>query len=272
MAHDQLRAQQQQQAQQEMAQSQPAPQPVEAPPPQVEAEQVTPNAERRISELIDRLRQTSQELQQAQEGGKQKDETIGQMQTRLQALEEQHNRMIQENLDNLDPETRMQVLQDARMNELLAQAEQRIVGRIMPHLQTLDEKNRHAELVELSQRYPAFDVEIHGALIDTFRQSNPACSIEQAFRAVAKDDELVTQSQASAAAVPPIVPPGNGVQSQPRYVPQQESKSSPEEELRQEMEQVARLRRSQDPAERKAGDRLMTQHLANRLSHKLPGR
>jgi hypothetical protein len=243
-----------------------------AQPPQAQPEQpaASPNAERRIAGLVEDLRRKDQELQQALATSQQQGETLQQMQARLESLTQQHEQLIQSNLDHLDPETRLQVMQDARIQEIAANIENRIVSRLEPQIQNLDQKANHAEMLELSKTYPAFDLQIHGPLIEMFRGKNPACSIEQAYRAIAEDGELVTRAQASAAAVPPVVPPGNGAQAQPRYAPEPEP-SNPEQELVEEAQRFKTLMASQDPNDQRAGMRLADQHLANRLGHRLPG-
>ena len=87
------------------------PQPIEDP----QVPDSSPNAQRRFSELTSLLRQKDQELQQAKARSKQMEETATQTQARLEAVEQRFNQMVGQNLEALDPETRMQVLQDARI-------------------------------------------------------------------------------------------------------------------------------------------------------------
>jgi len=236
-------------------------------PPQQATETVSPRAEQRIQELVGQLRQREQELQKAVEDGKRATETATQFQTRLASLEQQHSQMLQANLDHLDPETRMQVMQDARMAQRLDEFEQRIVSRIQPQLRTLETQAARNEMQVLADKYPAFDLQIHGNLIDIYRGKNPNSSIEQAFRAIAEDEELVTRSAARAQAVPPIVPPGSGELAAARYAPSsdRDRPQQPEDELVEESRRIAKLRRSTDPAEQKEGLRLVNDHLKRRL-------
>lgn len=245
----------------------PAPRLPAAQPPQQPAAELSPRAEQRIQELVGQLRQREQELQTALQQGKQAQETATQFQQRLASLEQQHAQMLQANLDNLDPETRMQVMQDARMAQRLDEFEARILGKIQPQLRTLETQAARNEMQALSDTYPAFDLQIHGPLIDMFRAKNPHCSIDQAFRAIAEPEELVTRQAARVRAVPPIVPPGNGELAAARYAPSndREQKPSPQDELVEEARRVAELRRSTDPAKQKEGMMLLDAHLRKRL-------
>lgn len=235
--------------------------------PQPAAETPSPRAEQRIQELVTQLRAKDQELQTAMEMGRRATETASQFQNRLNQLEQQHQQMLQSNLDNLDPDTRAQVLMDARLQQRVDELEQRIVGRIQPKLQHLEAQTAQQEMHALSQRYPGFDYQTHAPLIDQFRANNPRCSIEQAFRAIAEPGELQMRPAVRAQAVPPIVPPGNGDRGAPRYAPNvNRQQPSQEDELVEEARRIKELRASTDPAKQKEGLRLLDHHLKRRLS------
>jgi hypothetical protein len=237
------------------------------PPPETPApEQLSPNAQQRIKTLIDELRAKDQELQNYRT---EQDGSNAELKGKLDSLQSQHDQLIQANLENLDPETRMQVMQDARLQEALAGFKNEIMGTIMPHLQGLEQKNAYSDMMNLGEIYPAFDVQIHGPLIDMFRGKNPHCSIPQAFRAVAEPEELVTREAASAQAVPPIVPAGNGTPT-PRYIPDPSSQVDPEQELVAEAAMIKQLMESTDPADHRKGLRLTDQNLSRRLDRSLP--
>lgn len=239
------------------------PLPMSASTPQAPAEEpASPRAERRIQELIQQLRAKDEQLQNLENNSKL---TLQQQQERYAALENQHRTMLQANLEHLDPETRAAVMQDARIAERIDALEGKLLARIQPQLQNLQTKAQRDEMAALANKYPGFDYQIHAPLIDMFRAKNPACTIDQAFRAVAKEDELVTRSAASAAAVPPVVPPGNGSVANSRYAPAPEPKSDPEAELRDEARRVKDLRMSSDPAQQKEGLRLAHENLKKRL-------
>lgn len=161
--------------------------------------------------------------------------------------------MLQANLDSLDPDTRGQIMMDARIAERFDMLERRILGRIQPQLQQLETADQRREMQALAEVYPAFDIQIHGPLIDMFRGKNPNCTIEQAYRAIAEADELVTRNAARAAAIPPVPPPGNGSLGNVRYAVQPEQTSDPAAEMRDETARMAKLRASSDPREQKQG-------------------
>lgn len=267
MQQERLQREQQEQGAREQEQEQ-AHEPEDQTPPQEEPEQkLSSNAQRRITELVAELRKKDQDLQQAMASQQQQGETLQQMEARLNSLMQQHEQLLQQNLDHLDPDTRMQVLQDARIQEHLQGLEQRIMGKITPTLRSFEERSQQTELTRLAETYPNFDASVHGPLIETFRRRNSACTIEQAFRAVAEPEELMTRSQVSARhAVPPIVPPGNSAQ---RFsAPSQQQQSDPEQELIEEAQRIKSLRASGDPTERKDGMRMLDEHLKKRLAHR----
>lgn len=237
------------------------------PTPQSVAEPLTPRAEQRIQDLVAQLRVKEQELQTAMEMGRKATETATQFQSRLTQLETQHQQMLHANLENLDPDTRAQVLMDARMQQSMGEMEQRIMGRIAPELQTLRSAAAQHEMHTLSQKYPGFNYQVHAPLIDQFRARNSHCSIEQAFRAVAEPEELAPRQAARAQAVPPFVPPGNGDVGSARYVPPGvvRPQAKPEDELVEESRRIKELRASTDPAKQKEGLQLLDQHLKRRL-------
>ena len=138
------------------------------------------------------------------------------------------------------------------------------MGQLMPKLQKVEQTNVQAEMMRLGEDYPAFDIQIHGPLMDMFRGKNPHCSIEQAFRAIAEPNELISRTVASAAAVPPVVPPGN-MGARPRYQPEPTQQSNPEAELVEEAQRIRKLRESTDPGEQKMGMNLVHEHLKRRL-------
>ena len=234
-------------------------------PPQPDAQPTSPRAEQRIQELVGQLRQKDAELAEAISMGKKATETATQFQQRLTALETEHQTMIQQNLDHLDPATRAEVLADARFSKRMDEMEQRIMGRLQPTLSHLTQTAVQQEMSALSQKYPGFNYHVHAPLIEQFRASNPRCSIEQAFRAVAEPEELGTRSASRAQVVPPIVPPGNGDLGTARFTPQRRNEPRPEDELVEESRRIAELRRSTDPAKQKEGMQLLDAHLKRRL-------
>lgn len=199
--------------------------------------------------------------------GKRATETATQFQQRLTALEQQHQQVLQQNLDSLDPETRASVLADARLSQRLDEFKRDLLGQIAPRLQRLDQSDAQRELHAVASKYPGYNHQLHAPLIAQFRESNPRCSVEQAFRAVAEPEELLgTRQGARAQAVPPFVPPGNGEMGTARYAPPvQRTQANQEDELVEESRRIKELRASTDPAKQKEGMKLLDQHLKRRL-------
>lgn len=241
-------------------------QPVETQTQPSDQQQLSPNAQRRISQLTEDLRRKDQEFQQLLSDSKKSKDTLSEMEAKLTALSEQHKQLLQTSLDNMDPDTRTQVLLDGRLHEAIAASENRLMQQILPHLQKLDRQSADAEMRRLSTIYPGFNVEVHGPLIEQFRRGNPRCTVDQAFRAIAEPEELQLATQVRASAVPPVVQPGNG-----RFIKQREvQQSNPDAELVQEAQQLKKLMSSTDPDEKRSRDRFVHEHLAKRLGHRLP--
>lgn len=241
------------------------PTPPEAQQPVVPAPEDTPNVQKRFQDLTQQLRVSEQARQEAEQRVKDTAKTNTELVTRMEAINEQHQQMLTENLESLDPETRLQVLQDARLQEFAAGLEKRVMDSIMPHVQGLEQANVHREMMELSTKYPAFDIQIHGILIDMFRGKNTNCTVDQAYRAIAQEGELVTRVQVARPEIPPtVVPGGGGVNGAPRYVPQPEP--NPEEEMIVDSRRIAELRRSADPKDQKEGLRLAEKNIYDRLA------
>jgi len=234
-------------------------------PPQPEAEPTSSRAEQRIQELVGQLRQKERDLAEALAMGKTATETATQFQQRLTALEKQHQEMLQANIDHLDPTTRAEVLADARITERMDALEQRILGRIQPTLASLSQSAVQSEMSVLARKYPAFDYTTHAPLIEQFRHSNPRCSIEQAFRAIAEPEELGVRTASRAQAVPPTIPPGGGELGTVRFAPNRPVQPRSEDELVEESRRIAQLRRDTDPAKQKEGLKLLDEHLKKRL-------
>lgn len=238
------------------------------PPQEQPAPPISDNANQRIQDLANKLRLKDQELQAAQEQIRLSSQSHAELTQRMAGVEEQHKAMLQANLENLDPEARAAVMQDARMHEYFDKFREQLLGEIGPQLQGLQENRIHGELMSLADKYPAFDASVHGLAIDSVRGKNPHLSIEQAFKVCAEPEELVTREVAAAVAVPPIVPPGSGGVT-PRYIP--EPQSNPEAEMIQDAAAARELMLSTDPNDHKKGLRTFDANIAARLGNHLPG-
>lgn len=222
--------------------------------PPVDDHDQSPRAQRRISELAQQLRTKEQELQQTLERHRQGEESLAAANAKLAAIEQQYQQLVSHNLESLDPETRAQVLADARITELMAGVERRLLQQFQPIMQTVNAQSVQAELARVAAKYPGFDLDVHGPLIEMFREKNPACSIEQAFRAVAEPEELIVgRQQQRATTAPPIVAPASSAAT-PRYVPQQITNPQPtaEEEVAELRQRAFQLANSEKPEDKRA--------------------
>lgn len=227
-------------------------------------EQLSQRAQERITSLVSQLRTKDQEFQQLQQQHTQHSSTVEELKAKLTAQERMMQQVLQQNLESLDPETRAQVMADARIGQAVAASEQRILQAVGPQLQALQERNHQLEKSRLSGRYPGYDPGVHDVLIDEFRRSNPNCSVEQAFRACATAEELAVGGRRPANAPPPAMPPGSG-SSAPRYMPQQTNQVDPVQQIRDDAARAAQLARSTDPHDQKQANALWSKNLADRL-------
>lgn len=243
-------------------QGQPNGNPQEQPP---EVDQLSPNVQRRFSELSTLLRAKDQELQQI----KAQAQSLQQTQAKLAEAEQRYNSLVQQNLESLSPEDRQQVLSDVRMTEAMQAMETRLLAKVTPVLQGLQERTAQEDLSKLAAKYPGFNYEVHIPLIEIFRSRNPHCSVEQAFRAVAETEELQDGRSHRAAAPPPIAIQSNG-NAAPRYVPI-EPKTSPQQEIDELRQRAFALSRSDKPEDKRIAGRVMDEYLRKKMGDRLPG-
>ena len=144
------------------------------------------------------------------------------------------------------------------------------MGRISPVLDGFRQRAAQADLDRVAQKYPGFQSEVHIPLIEMFREKNPNCSVEQAFRAIAEPEELFTEPQGRAPAIPPIAMPSSG-NAAPRYVPQVDpNKLTPEQEIEQDRQRAFALARSDKPEDRRQVGRAMDELLRRKLGDRMP--
>jgi len=239
------------------------------PPPQEPPD--SQRVQERISALTTKLRDKDQDMLRLQQQQTEQAQRIEQQQQQLAARDQQMESLLQDQLENLDPDTRQQVLNDARTRELLAQSEARILQSVNPQLERLQQRNMQLEKGHLSESYQRYDPLVHDGLIDEFRRANQSCSVEQAFRAIATPEELNTGGGGHANVVPPTLPPGNGSQ-QPRYLPNQVNEPDPVEQMRDDARRASELARSMDPEDQKKSQALFHKNIADRLGGIIPGR
>jgi hypothetical protein len=122
--------------------------------------------------------------------------------------------------------------------------------------------------MQLANKYPRFDVVVHGPQIEMFRGKHPEVPIEQAFKAIAEPEELVVRGAVSQTAVPPTLAPGGRDPANTRYVAAPQS--NPEQEMREESIAWKQLIADADPAKQKTGYRLLEKNMSDRLGDHLP--
>jgi hypothetical protein len=240
------------------------------PPPQEPQEQLSHRVQERISSLIEQLRQKDQDFQTLQQQNTSTATAVEELQSQLTASRNQMEGLLEQNMENMDPETRLRVLSDARIKQAVAESEKRVLQAVGPRLEALQVRNDQLEKVRVSGVYEGYDPAVHDGLIDEFRRGNPNCSIEQAFRAVAHPDEIGVPGVGRANAPPPTVPPGSGAPS-PRYLPETSGPTDPVEQMRVDANKAAELARSTDPADQKAATALWHKNIADRLGMQIPG-
>ena len=247
--------------------------PLTLPPQQPDTQgELSPNVQQRFSDMSAQLRTMEQQLQQGQAELQARDANIAELTGHLETSQKAQQEILQANLDELDPDTRARVLADSQMQERFAEMEKRLTARFQPNIETLEVEASKQRMMDLANRYPAFDIQIHGPLIEMYRGKNPHSSVAQAFRAIAQDGELVPREAAPLTVAPPIVSP-NGVggpnQAQPRYMP--EPTVDPEASMRADSLRAGQLMRSNSHVDRVEGMRLIDKNIAERLGSSLPG-
>lgn len=258
-------------AQERATQVQQAAQPpiVEPAEPTLQAPQTPEPSEKaseRISDLVTKLRDKDQAVQQLQAQQTQSAEQIAEMKQLVESLRLERETLRTAALDTLDPEERQKVIGQMELQTAIQQTQDKILASIQPKLARIDEHELARDYESLSQKYPGFDPTVHPELIQHVRTQNPALSVEMAFRAAASNDELGVSGASPANPVPPSLAPNQtGI---PRSVPQpasQQSGSTPESEVAQEAADAYKLLRSKDSQDNKAGMKALDAMLGKRL-------
>jgi hypothetical protein len=231
----------------------------------------SPRANERIAELANARREAERKQQEAEAKAAANERELEQLRKDRQRLEAERNRILQDQLETMDPETRTRVLAEGRTRELLAETEDRIMSRIEKPVAELRAASREAELSRVAQKYPGFDYETHRPLIDMFQKQNPASTVEQAFRAVAEDNELGTRPVQRGRQVPPVPTPRTTRGSQD-YVPNEQPKKSEDQVLAEEVEEIRKLGSSSDPVDKRRHRDLLDAHLSKRFAQRFPAR
>lgn len=167
------------------------------------------------------------------------------MKRRLDELEAQNRQLMEQQFESMPPEERAAILARSEVNRGLQQIEERITQKFQPAFQRVDEERAYREIERVAHRYPAFDFEKHMPLIEVFREANPACSVEHAFKAIAEDHELQSANGRPARRTPPpVVVPGRPTTSKMDVQPPAEKE---EQGLVEGARRVREAAESQDP-------------------------
>jgi hypothetical protein len=216
--------------------------PVGSAPAEEERFNASENAERRIRELVGKLKEAHRE--------------VDHLRSRVTATDQE---VASNRVRNEEQISEMQEDPSPDLQSALRRQREEFEARLRP----LAEKAKLDDLERLHRKYSGYDPAVHPDLIDMYRQQNPASTIEQAFRAVATDEELTRGSVKPAAVPPTVAPSGN---TQPRSIPEPEP--DPEEqaasELQQLMEQARSLSNSRDPEAQRVRDRLFREMIARK--------
>jgi hypothetical protein len=167
--HAHMQAQARQQVQGDQAQEA-----VQHAPPQQQTPDTTPRTQERIETLISKLNDKDRELGELRQQQATHATTHQQLQAQLQERDAQMQNMLKEHMENLDPETRAQIMTDARIKQAMDVSEQRILSILGPQLRTLQGNAAQAEKAKLSDMFPGvYNPQRHDELIDAFRRENP---------------------------------------------------------------------------------------------------
>jgi hypothetical protein len=176
------------------------------------------------------------ELEQLRREKEQRDLELAEAREKVKAAEAERQRILEQQFETLAPEERVAVMARSEVERGVQAAEQRLIERFGPIIRTVQEDRLQREVERVAGKYPSFDFDQHMPLIQTFRERNPACSVEHAFRAIAEDHELAVNGRTARRVPPPVVVPGTPVG-------QRMDASSSEEKEEQHLQQGAqRLR------------------------------
>lgn len=235
-------------------------------PRELTEDQLSDKASERIQDLVSKLREKDQAVQQLQASNQQSETQIAELKQMAEQLKQQHDQFMAKQLEDLDPEERARILGDLHVQQAVQAAEQRIMQQLQPALSSIGETVLAREYEAVAAKYPqGFDPRVHPELIKQFREMNPNCSVELAFRAVATNEELGLGENRAAPRVPPtLAPTHTGV---PKSVPTQHvsQPSNPAEEVAQEAQQAFALLRDPAAVSQRTGMRALDNVIAKRL-------
>lgn len=228
-------------------------------PSAVEEPELSPRASERIAELARQRRDFEQRASIAESERQRLAQENEAMLSQLKRLQEEYHNVLQANLDHLDPEDRARVMAEANARQVADSVEKRILDKMQPIMDAIEQNNLQMELQRLAAKYPGFDLHAHATEIVAFKKANPSLSIEQAFRALASDEEIRTNASPQ---VPPVVAP-RGTRGTSHIV--EPPPKDPNLDLIEERNRWRELARSASPEDRKQADKMLQDHLKKRL-------
>jgi len=232
---------------------------------QAEETELSPRANERIAELARQRREFEQRAAMAEAEQQKILQDNQRLSQEFQKLQEQYQQVLENNLENLDPEDRARVMAEANARQVADSVERRLLEKMQPIMAAIEGNNFQMELQSLAQKYPAFQQDVHASKIAALKRSAPALSVEQAFRAIASDEEL---RESAGPQVPPIVAP-RGTRGTAHIA--EPPRKDPETELAEQQSQWMELNRSRNPDDQRKAAALLQQHLKNRLFGGLGG-
>lgn len=255
----QKRAQQQLQQQppaQEVVEQQVAPPqvPDQAQEPEQQQPVLTPRANERIAELAREKNEANRMVAEAMAERQRMTAELEQLRQERQQLQAERDQYLQQNLANLDPDQRIQVLAQMEAKKGVQQAKQEMLAALAPTMEALQAQTFRGELRAIADKYPYFDAEKHPDEILKALRKNPGLTTEQAFRAVAEDHELATASPQDTR-IPQVLPPRGTQQHRINFNPQPAPVTTQSDDG-QIFQEWSKLNQSNDPADRVIADRL----------------
>lgn len=235
--------------------------PPDAPPngAVAEGQELSPRANERIAELARQRKDFEQRAALADAERQRLTEHNQRLEAEFQSLRDEYHKMLQANLDHLDPDDRARVMAEANARQVAESVEQRILEKMKPIMDSIQQNNFQMELQRLAARYPSFDVDAHAQDIEAFISRNPSLTVEQAFRALASDEELQTTP---ASQVPHVVDP-RGTRGTSHIA--EPPPKDPDLDLVEERNQWKDLARSRSPDDQRQASRMLHDHLKKRL-------
>lgn len=204
----------------------------------------------RFQQVTAERREAKEQLAQLERAQAASDLEKKELREQFEALQVQHRTMLEANIENLEPDERNRVLMEGRFRQLEDRFAQRVEERVRPALSLLRTQMKQREIDALAVKYPRYDGPRHQELIDLFQESNPASTVEMAFKATAEPEDLAVNGQsATPSPPPPVVVPGVASTGTPRYVPPG-SQESEDAQLRAGAARVRELATSADPRDR----------------------